>query len=248
MPTLHLLGTGAAVSEPHRTTTMLAFSSALETVIVDCGGDVVQRFLEAGLDLDRLSALIISHEHPDHVSGFPLFMEKIWLAGRRRPIPVYGIEPALEQARRCFETFDTSGWEGMPEIVWHQVPLKDEATVLETESWTILSSPGKHAVPVVGLRVASKESNGIVAYSCDTEPFEPIERLSIDSDILVHEATGEGPGHSSAEQAAEVAARAGASRLLLVHLPPLLATEHLEAARRHFANTDWGKEGGRYSF
>lgn len=248
MPQLHLLGTGAAVSEPHRTTTMLAFSSDEETVVVDCGGDVIQRVLSAGIDLQSISALIITHEHPDHVSGFPLFMEKIWLAGRQRPIPVYGIQPAISQARRCFDTFDTSGWDGMPEIQWREIALDEEATVLENENWTILATPGRHSVPVVGLRVSSKSTSGIVTYSCDTEPAEPIERLATGAGILVHEATGEGPGHSSAEQAAAIAERAGAGRLLLVHLPPTLSDDELESARRRFAETDWGQEGGTYQF
>src|SRR5690625_115438 len=103
MPTLYLLGTGAAVSDAHRTTTMLAVSDGASTIAVDCGGDVIQRMMAAGIDVDTLDALIVTHEHPDHVSGFPLFMEKIWLLGRRRPIAVYGIREAIDQATRCFE-------------------------------------------------------------------------------------------------------------------------------------------------
>ena len=243
-----MLGTGAAVSDPHRTTTMLAVSSGQDTVVVDCGGDVAQRILSADIDLHSISALIITHEHPDHVSGFPLFMEKIWLAGRRRPIPVYGIRPAIDQARRCFETFDTSGWDDMPEIQWNEIAHEDEATVLENQHWSILASPGKHSVPVIGLRVTSKETKGVVAYSCDTEPVDAIERLSVDADILVHEATGAGPGHSSAQEAAQIAARAGARRLLLVHLPPALSEEELQKARSEFSATESGEEGGRYVF
>ena len=98
MPTLHLLGTGAAFSDPSRTVTMLAFESGGSVVVVDCGGDVVQRLLTAGIGPDQVEALIVTHEHADHAGGFPLFMEKIWVGGRRRPIPVYGIAPALAQA------------------------------------------------------------------------------------------------------------------------------------------------------
>jgi len=74
---------------------MLAVSDARSTLLVDCGGDVIERVLSAGLEVDSIAGLIVTHEHPDHVSGFPLLMEKLWLAGRRRPIPVYGIAPAL---------------------------------------------------------------------------------------------------------------------------------------------------------
>ncbi len=246
MPTLHLLGTGAAISDPHRTTTMLAFEDEGDTVVVDCGGDVIQRLLESGVDLDALSALIVTHEHPDHVSGFPLFMEKIWLAGRRRPLPIYGIGPALDQARRCFATFDTSGWEGMPEIRWTEVAHEDEATVFENETWSILASPGSHSVPVIGIRVTAKSSNSIVAYSCDTEPSDSIVRLATNANVLVHEANGEGMGHSSAIQAAQTAAKAGVERLLLVHLPPGVKDDELVDARSIFEATEHGRELGHY--
>lgn len=246
MPTLHLLGTGAAISDPHRTTAMLAFEDNNDTVVVDCGGDVVQRLLEAGVDLDSINALIITHEHPDHVSGFPLFMEKIWLAGRRRPLPVYGIEPALSQARRCFDTFDTSGWDDMPEIRWHEVENAEHATVFENDTWTILASPGTHSVPVVGLRVTFKSTNSIVAYSCDTEPTDAITRLATEANVLIHEANGEMKGHSSSAQAAEIAKRAGVDRLILVHLPPGMKDADLDGARSIFQEVELGRELGRY--
>ncbi len=248
MPTLYLLGTGAAFSDPHRTTTMLAVTDDDSTLVVDCGGDVVQRLLAAGIDLATFSALFITHEHPDHVSGFPLFMEKMWLAGRHDPIPVYGIDPALDQARRCFETFDTSRWEGLPEINWHSFAEEEGALVLTDTRWEMTASPGIHSVPVVGLRVVSKPSGSVVAYSCDTEPTPAIACLAHKADILVHEATGDFQGHSTAAQAAKVAVEAGAKRVLLVHLPPGLSDDDLREARQVFAQTELGEELGAYDF
>lgn len=248
MATLHLLGTGAAFSDAHRTTTMLAFSDTDSTLVVDCGGDVVQRMLAAGIDLTTLSALILTHEHIDHVGGFPLFMERIWLGGRRDPVPVYGIEPALDQARRCFETFDTSRWEGLPEVHWIPFPEDEETLVLANGTWEVTASPGIHSVPVVGLRVVSRRTGGVAAYSCDTEPAPAIACLAHQADILVHEATGDFSGHSTALQAAEVAAQAEVGRLLLVHLPPGLSDEDLADARQAFARTELGDELGAYDF
>jgi ribonuclease Z len=248
MPTLHLLGTGAALSDERRTTTMLALQGDGSTIVVDCGGDVVHRLLVGGIRLDEIEALILTHEHPDHVSGFPLFMEKIWLAQRRRPIAVHGPQSALVQARRIFEAFDTSGWKGMPEIQWNEVPLQEGANVLEDAGWRVTAAPGKHSVPVIGVRVEDVRGGGVVAYSADTEPSGAIAELARDADILVHEASGDYGGHTTMEGAAIIAGQANAKRLVLVHLPPNVQDKDLSAAKKSFPQTEFGEDGATYEF
>jgi ribonuclease Z len=249
MPVVHLLGTGAALSDPSRTTTMLAFENQGRSVVVDCGGDVVQRLSMSGMDPAGIEAMIVTHEHPDHVSGFPLFMEKIWLLGRREPIPVYGIRPAIDQARRAWEAFRTGGWTGVPDIDWHEVAYEAGARVLSNERWRITAAPGIHSVPVVGLRVEDARGTGVAAYSCDTAKSDVITRLAAGAQLLVHEATGtEQGGHTTNEQAAEVARDAGAGRLVLVHLPPGVEDRQLEAARKIFPHVEFGTDGARYDF
>lgn len=250
MARVHLLGTGAAVSDPHRTTTMLAVENDSSVIIIDCGGDAIQRLLMVGLDPGKLLALIVTHEHADHVSGFPLLMERLWLLGRREPLPVYGIAPAISQARRIHDAFNTSDWPGYPGVCWHTFAEAPNALVMADDSWEITATPGKHAVPVVGLRVLDKRGGGVLAYSCDTEPSAAICKMAQGAELLVHEATGEGFGHSSALQAARCAAEAQVERLVLVHLPPeaQLTEADLQAVRSVFAPTEKGQEGARYDF
>ncbi|HKP74305.1 MAG TPA: MBL fold metallo-hydrolase [Longimicrobiaceae bacterium] len=249
MAVLHLLGTGSAFSDARRTTTMLAFESGGRTLVVDCGGDVIQRLLVSGVDLAGIEAMIVTHEHADHVGGFPLFMEKLWLSGRREPIPVHGIQPAIDQARRAWESFDTKGWKGVPEIQWRPVKHDPGAEVLRNERWRVTATPGIHPVPVVGLRVEAA-GGGVVAYSCDTSPSPQFTELARGVDILVHEAQQQPvPNvHSTYAQAAEVALHAGARRLVLVHLPPNVADGDLAEARRVFERVEFGEDGGRYDF
>jgi ribonuclease Z len=59
----------------------------------------------------------------------------------------------------------------------------------------------------------------VLAYSCDTEPCEQTVRLADGADVLIHEAGGATFGHSSAEQAGEIAAKSEAGKLYLIHYP-----------------------------
>ncbi|MCH7639654.1 MAG: MBL fold metallo-hydrolase [Bacteroidetes bacterium] len=244
--TFYLLGTGAAVSDPHRTTTMLAVEEAGRFVLVDCGGDAFQRVLAAGLDPANLDAVILTHEHPDHVSGYPLLIEKLWLFGRREPIPVYGPAPTLHLARTLFGAFSTDRWDGLPDREYNDVVLEPDVEVLRTDDLSITATPVDHPVPTIGLRFESSDGS-VLAYSCDTAKSHAVVDLARNADVLIHEANGSIPHvHSSPEEAAETAAEAGAERLILVHLPPAVTEDKLVDARRIFGRTELGVELGSY--
>lgn len=251
-----LLGTGASVSDPHRTVTMLAVRAEapdgrLSTILIDCGGDAIQRLLACGIDLDSLDQVIVTHEHADHVSGFTLMVQKLWLAERRRPIPIYGIRQALDQARRVWDAFETDHWKdkGLPDLEWNEVTHEPGATVFENDTFRVTAAPADHPVPTIGLRVEHVPTGRRMAYSCDTAgPHPPIVELAREAGLLVHEANGSMPGvHASAEEAAQVAAEAGAHRLVLVHLPAGCTEDDLAEARQRFTATEWGEELGVYS-
>ena len=254
MPALHLLGTGAALSDPHRTTTMLAVSDDAtppNTLLIDCGGDVLQRLQACGRAIDSVSALIVTHAHMDHTSGFPLFMEKIWLDDRARPMPVCGIAPALAQVQRLWEAFEPvhKGWDGIPPIEWREAPHERNVQLWDQAPWTVTGTPVDHGdTPNVGLRFEHDAAGGVLAYSCDTAPTSSVVELARGADVLVHEANGTGDGHSTAVGAAEVAAEADVDRLLLVHLPPGDKSEALREARSVFPHTDLGEELGTYAW
>lgn len=177
-------------------------------------------------------------------------MERLWLAGIGPTFDVYGIGPAIAQARKSHEVFDTSEWPGYPKIRFHEIDQQEDSLVLETDDLEVRASPGKHAVPVVGLRFRDKRGAGVMVSSGDTQLCTTITELARGADLLVHEATGESPGHSSAVDAAAVAGDAGAGRLVLVHLPPGFdeGAEVFVRARERFANISVGSDGGRVEF
>lgn len=250
MAYLHLLGTGSAVSDRHRTTTMLAVENDHSAVLIDCGGDAVQRLLQAEVDLDKLDAVIITHKHPDHVAGFPLLLQRLWLAGRRRPLRLIGPDSALQVARALAGVFGLEAELGMPKIEWMGLGGEGASGVIPVRHFEARFGPASHEPVTIACRLRDPESGGVVVYSSDTAPDERVAELASEADIFVHEATGSGPGHSSIADAALIAARAQVRRLLLVHLPRTSASTEAEliAARHTFSEIALGEEAVTYSF
>lgn len=59
-------------------------------VLVDAGlsvKDLVRRLHEIGEDPDSIDAVLITHEHSDHVAGLARFVR--WREKRKKPVPVY---------------------------------------------------------------------------------------------------------------------------------------------------------------
>jgi ribonuclease Z len=94
------------------------------------------------------------------------------------------------------------------------------ALVLEDEEFRITGAPVEHLVPTMGLRIENRRSGRVLAYSSDTSPCDAMVALAQGATILIHEAAKNTLGHSSAAQAGEIARRAGAGRLALIHYRP----------------------------
>jgi ribonuclease Z len=233
MAELLLLGTGAALTvDGSREPTMLALRGHQSTILIDCGSNPIRQLQRTQIPLDSIERLILTHSHPDHLSGFGLLVEMLWLHCRPhcQALPIHGPADVIDVARRLFAQWDTSEWRGMPELEWHEIPLTTGAPVATGSDFELTAAPGVHTVPVIGVRARDLHSGGVVVYSGDGEPSPGIRTLAQSADWLVHEATGAFPGHSTAEAAAELAHAAGARRLILVHLADSLAD--LDAQRR----------------
>ena len=217
MPKLIILGTSNAIPDEHHENTHMALVGEKRTVLIDCVNNPIVRLRQAGLDINQLTDLVLTHFHPDHVSGVPSLLMNSWLLGRRQPLDIYGLSYTLERLEKMMDFYDWATWPDFFQVNFHPVPEKEMVPVLESDEFLIYSSPVHHIVPTIGLRVEFKKSDRVLAYSCDTEPCREVISLAAGADVLIHEATGASFGHSSAAQAGTIARQAEVGHLYLIH-------------------------------
>lgn len=212
-----VLGSANAIPDEKHANTHFAIKSENRFILVDCVDSPIVRFEQAGLDCSELSDLFLTHFHPDHVSGVPILLMDMWLLGRTKPINIYGLSPTLDRMETLMDLFGWDDWPNFYPVHFHHLPEENMTLAIDDDEFRIYTSPVRHLVPAMGIRVELNKRDKVIAYSCDTEPCIEVEELAADADILIHEATGEAHGHSSALQAGKVANNARAKSLYLIH-------------------------------
>jgi ribonuclease Z len=252
MPEIIVLGTAAWVPDAEHDTVSLAVRGPDGVVLVDCGGSPLHKLARHGVERDEIRALIVTHRHADHLYGVPILIQGLWLGGRQAPLTIYGPEQALEVTQQLLAPFNLLEREDMFELRWQAVRLREEQPVVSIGAIEITASPVQHAGnDTIALRFDDRAGGGSVAYSADTEPVEAMEQLAAGAGLLLHEATGDHEGHSTPENAADVARNAGVERLALIHYPVVdtdLERWRQRAARRFPGKVILARDGDIYHF
>lgn len=216
MARMILLGVGTGLPDADRENTHMVWDGPGGPLLIDAGGSTYQRLLKAGLDPQGLTGVLLTHSHCDHINGLPVLLFSMALGGRKEPLPIYGLAPTLAIARALIEAIALDGLH--PPLEWRELAAGDSLEL--SEGWRLRTAATVHSRPCLALRFEG--GGAALTYSADTEPCPAVSELAQGAAVLIHEATTPGPfrGHTSPRQAGEVAAAAGAGRLVLVHYSP----------------------------
>jgi ribonuclease Z len=242
------LGVSAGLPIPGHANCYVAVVREGRYWLVDCADSPIDRLLQAGLDPLAVQGVIITHFHPDHVYGLPVFLMGLFLLGmqqgrpRREPLLIFARPEVLERVRSMIALYEIETWHGMFPIAYHTIAPEVGAHVVTPEGvkplFEITAAPSRHSVPSLALRFALPDSPRAFVYSSDTAPCAEVEELASGATLLFHEATASvHGGHSFPADAATAAARAGVERLVLIHYYELTPDEILQmmsVARRAF--------------
>ena len=243
-----ILGTaGGPTPKPNRFPAAYALVVDADVYLVDAGNGVAQQLARAGIGINRVRHIFISHHHSDHDADVGTVALLAWATNPQLPVTVWGPAPIRAQmaAYREYARFDIdtrTADEGRPDF--------DAMTrVVEFNEEGLLLDDGKVKVRCVrNLHPPIRESYALrfdtpdrsVAFSGDTTYSPSVVALAKGADVLVHEVMylpaldaliASEPNaktlrehllasHSTPEQVGRVATEAGVGTLVLSHFVP----------------------------
>ena len=252
-----LLGTGTPNPEPQRMGPALAVVSGDHVYLVDCGPGVVRRAAEAGLKMEQLTRLFVTHLHSDHTAGYPDLILTPPNSGRTAPLAAYG-PPGLQSMTRHI----LAAWKGDLQIRLHGTqPVTPAGFAVEAHdvkpgeiyrdaamrivAFAVDHGGWKHAY---GYRFEAPDK--VIVVSGDTTYSRSLVEAAKGCDILVHEVYSEkglanrtpdwqryhSAYHTSAVDVGRIAAEVHPKTLVLYHLLPMgeKPEEVLDEVRRNF--------------
>ena len=240
-----LLGTGSPIPDPNRAGPSTLVRAGGQVFLVDCGRGVLQRAAAVGVGAAGLSALLLTHLHSDHIAELGDLLITSWVTNfTPDPAPLQIIGPP-GTAETVAATLTAFGHDIGYRIAHHadlnapppiEVHEHTEGLVWDRDGVTIRVAPTDHrpVAPTIGFRIEAHGASVVLAG--DTVPCASLDELAAGADALVHtvirkDMLTHAPQqrikdvcdyHSSVQEAAATAARAGVGTLVMTHYVPAI--------------------------
>jgi ribonuclease Z len=256
-----LLGTGSPMADPNRAGPATLVQAGGEHYLVDCGRGVLMRLAAAGVAVGQLSALCITHLHSDHITDLNDVITSMWITTfEPTPLRIIGPPGTREVVGHILASLGPDiGYRLAHHEDLTEPPLLD---IVETDgdgrpdvsvgAVTVTTAPTDHrpVEPSIAFRF---DHDGVAAVVAgDTVPCSGLDELCSGAQALVHTVIRKDiianvpvprlqdtlDYHSSPEEAAQTAARAGMDVLVLTHyvppIPPGGGDDWRDLAAQHF--------------
>jgi len=174
------LGTGCMLPTKERNPIAVHIHYKKENILFDCGEGTQRQMKIAGLSPAKITKLLISHWHGDHIFGLPGLLLTMGASHYRGTLQLYGPKTSKQRFQQMKEVYIRQN------VLDVQVKEVGKGTFLDTKDYTIEALPLEHSTQVVGYSFIEKDTrkikmNYLKKYGLQQHPI--IKKLQQGKDI-----------------------------------------------------------------
>lgn len=149
------LGTSSMVPTKERNHSSILLSYGSENILVDCGEGTQRQLKIAGIKLTKITRILISHWHGDHVLGLPGLIQSMSSSGYNKTLNIYGPKGTKRLIEKMFEVF---GFDQKFEIKVNEVK---SGKFFEDDDFALEAEQLEHNIETLGYRFGEKDRRKI---------------------------------------------------------------------------------------
>ena len=187
-------------------------------MLLDGGAPLLPHMGRLGLEPRDVEVVFLTHFHGDHTLGLPTFVLHRIFIDKPKVLTFVGPEGIEERMAALLEISWGADWKTvmLPRFKARYVVARPRGQAGGYQYETVKLDHGTSGANGYRIHFGDK----VLAYSGDTEPTAPLDRLVDGADVAIIEATGPGDifSHMSWEAAAALKKRHPTTRFLFNHL------------------------------
>lgn len=135
------LGTSDAIPSARRNHSAVLLNYKEENILIDCGEGTQRQFRKAELNPCKISRLLITHWHGDHVLGIPGILQTLSLSGYNKILYIYGPRGTKQYFENIMKAFK---FVGKYEIKVEEI---HKGKFFETSDFYLEAEQMEHGIP-----------------------------------------------------------------------------------------------------
>ena len=149
------LGTGSMMPTKQRNHSAIVLSYKTENILMDCGEGTQRQMRIAGIKPAKITRLLISHWHGDHVFGIPGLMSSMGADKAETKLMIYGPVGTQKYLENVWKSF------ACKDIIEYEVKEVKKGKIYENDDFLIEAQPLKHSTPCIGFSFIEKDRRRI---------------------------------------------------------------------------------------
>jgi len=152
---LTFLGTGSMVPIPGRSHNAILLSYKQENILIDCGEGTQTQIRKAKISPAKITKLLITHWHGDHVLGIPGLIQTLGASEYQKTLDIYGPKGSKEYFHYMFKGFIN---QSRVKLSIHEIK---EGIIFEDKDFSLSCFPLVHPAPCFGFIFQEKDRRRI---------------------------------------------------------------------------------------